>query len=669
MTSMKGDIVNRVRRLPKPTQASEALQPLFEAVSNALHAVEDRYGENYQKAGRIQVTIRNLKDRQKMEITVDDNGIGLDDRRFEAFCTTDTDHKLERGGKGVGRLLWLDAFERISVKSIFEQDGKYKRRSFTFRLSASDQIIDEVIEPIETAGTSTGTTIRFVAVRGNFYQAKFTEQPATLIKHFGSHFFADFILGESPEIVLIVDGEATAFPAAITQLRVEDRGVSEILTEDFGILSLANFVCKRAASANFEGLHQLHFIANGRTVLTRKLDGLLGLGRFGSGNELVYHGCVTGEFLDERVNQERTQFNFDESTIEAITKACAAYARENALKNEIEDFDDERLVTMKDFVADYPSFGFEEAQSLLQRTPRNAVKAEQFAQALIPIRIRRDKERAERVQSIIAQLTNVQDVPQDFATAIKQAADDVRAEEQRQLTEYVLRRKIVLEVMEVLLRRIREREEGEDGHHLESTLHQFICPMRVRGDDPNQVERSDHDLWVIDERLTFAKYFASDVPFSQLAADSRSADRMDLLIFDRLHGLGIDTDEPLRRLMLVEFKKPNRRQYEENYSPLNQISKYITELKSGNREDFKRDKIRIADDCIFYCYVVADIVGNLDIHTSGWRTTSNGRGRMMELSGKHRGMIEIIEWKDLIVDAKLRNHAFIDAATVRQGSR
>lgn len=68
---------------------------------------------------------------------------------------------------------------------------------------------------------------------------------------------------------------------------------------------------------------------------------------------------------------------------------------------------------------------------------------------------------------------------------------------------------------------------------------------------------------------------------------------------------------------------------------------------------------------MFYCYVIADIVGNLEVHTSSWRTTSNGRGRIYDLSGKHRGMIEIIEWKDLISDAKLRNHAFIDAAGVR----
>lgn len=45
---------------------------------------------------------------------------------------------------------------------------------------------------------------------------------------------------------------------------------------------------------------------------------------------------------------------------------------------------------------------------------------------------------------------------------------------------------------------------------------------------------------------------------------------------------------------------------------------------------------RVADDCIFYCYVVADIVGWLEIYMNGWRTTSNSRGRIQELSGKFR---------------------------------
>ena len=110
-----GMILNRVRRLPKPTQASEAVQPIFEAVSNALHAVEDAYGDQYQARGRIIVNIKDLKSPDALDITVADNGIGLDGRRYDAFCTTDTDHKISRGGKGSGRLLWLDAFNSVSI--------------------------------------------------------------------------------------------------------------------------------------------------------------------------------------------------------------------------------------------------------------------------------------------------------------------------------------------------------------------------------------------------------------------------------------------------------------------------------------------------------------------------------------------------------------------------
>jgi hypothetical protein len=84
-----------------------------------------------------------------LEIVVADNGIGFDSRRYDAFCTTDTDHKISRGGKGIGRLLWLDAFEAVSVDSIFREDeDRLRRRRFSFVLAQSDQIVSEIVEDI-----------------------------------------------------------------------------------------------------------------------------------------------------------------------------------------------------------------------------------------------------------------------------------------------------------------------------------------------------------------------------------------------------------------------------------------------------------------------------------------------------------------------------------------
>lgn len=46
-----------------------------------------------------------------------------------------------------------------------------------------------------------------------------------------------------------------------------------------------------------------------------------------------------------------------------------------------------------------------------------------------------------------------------------------------------------------------------------------------------------HDLWIVDERLTFAQYFSSDVDFSKLSHAFESTERPDVLIFDYVHGL------------------------------------------------------------------------------------------------------------------------------------
>jgi hypothetical protein len=365
-----------------------------------------------------------------------------------------------------------------------------------------------------------------------------------------------------------------------------------------------------------------------------------------------------------RESIRRTNFNFGEDVLESIAKECAAAARGGALKGEIDEFDEQRLVDLGHFLHEYPSFKFEAAEALLLRVPRNAIKFEQFAQALIPTRIRRDDDRRKAIQSIISTISSSATMPANFAESVRKAADEVQAEEQRQLTEYIMRRKMVLDVLGVLINRIRQTDAGKDDYQLESTLHQFICPMKLRGDDPSKVEAADHDLWIIDERLAFTRYFASDVPVSQIMANSTSGDRTDLLIFDKIHGLGLKGEEPFSRIILVEFKKPGRKTYEENYSPLNQISRYLSDIVSGNIENYEGARVRVTSDCVCYCYVIADIVGALDVHTGGWKTTAKGRGRWIELSGKYRGSIEIIEWRDLIKDARMRNAAFLHAVGV-----
>ena len=202
--------------------------------------------------------------------------------------------------------------------------------------------------------------------------------------------------------------------------------------------------------------------------------------------------------------------------------------------------------------------------------------------------------------------------------------------------------------------------------------------MRLNGSDPSNVEASVHDLWIVDERLAFTRSFASDQRLAETLKSGGTDIRPDLLVWNLAHGLGVvdpsddgtefDASEPLRKAMIVEFKRPGRTQYKKAEDLVElQITKYLRQLKNGEIEAYNRQRVRIAPDCIFHCYVVADIRGDLKEQLAGWSTTANGEGRIRALDNEFKGStIEVIQWQDLVNDAWARNVATLHAAGLRR---
>ena len=83
----------------------------------------------------------------------EDNGLGLDAHELDAFTTTDTDNKLSIGGRGVGRLLWLDCFEHVHVDTVFCWKKGLVRRAFDFVLANDEQIVNYQEELAQKATT------------------------------------------------------------------------------------------------------------------------------------------------------------------------------------------------------------------------------------------------------------------------------------------------------------------------------------------------------------------------------------------------------------------------------------------------------------------------------------------------------------------------------------
>lgn len=234
MPSMTMDLVKRVDRLPKPNSASQALQPLFEAVSNAIHSTQSRFGRDVPTRGKVVVTVTTGRRQVPFAAVVQDNGDGLSDQNFHAFMTTDTPNKIRTGGKGVGRLFWLDCFDEIAITSNYERDDELRTRSFKFVLSPDNQITDLLDEVCISRSAEPGAHIRFSGIRDNGYKARFPSRGAYVFQHFVSHFLPILIGSSSPFITVHCNDDTRHYPQDISELIFRRHDASSIVTESYG---------------------------------------------------------------------------------------------------------------------------------------------------------------------------------------------------------------------------------------------------------------------------------------------------------------------------------------------------------------------------------------------------------------------------------------------------
>ena len=108
MTSLRPNIVKRIDRLPKPKNVAAAMQPLFEAISNAIHSVQNRFEETVSQTALSTSLSTPTETRIRCGRQWKTMVLASMRKNWDAFTETDTDNKISIGGKGVGRLCgWI----------------------------------------------------------------------------------------------------------------------------------------------------------------------------------------------------------------------------------------------------------------------------------------------------------------------------------------------------------------------------------------------------------------------------------------------------------------------------------------------------------------------------------------------------------------------------------
>lgn len=653
--------VNQMR-LPK----SKALWPLFETIVNSIQSIEEANNCTEPKitikAMRLEHSQMTIEGEEEVthfeEFLVTDNGEGFTEKNYASFLEAYSTLKIKKGCKGIGRFLWLKAFENVNVKSVYSENGKWYQREFSFSLSKTIDPEDNCSEIEEPLVKENRTEVHLMKFRPT-YRDEVALALDSLAKKIIEHCLPYFIIQSCPMMEIIDSaGEKINLNDYYKNLYKDSlhRDEIEVKGKKF---ELYHMTVSEGAER-----HELHLCANNREVKSYDLSKYIpNLDKRITSDEQSYYyvGYMAGEYLDQSVNADRYEFSFIDvpmfSNIEEKELAEAALEFIKLyLSDDLGKIRDEKHQRIDEFVrTKKPQYRFllNHREGVYDEIPVGLTD-EKLDLELYKQEQKWEYDLAKKKTQIEERQKNSATDTQQFMSLFKDYCSSVTQLSQASLAEYIVRRKAVIDLLEKAL------EIKEDGKYSkEAHLHSIICPMQVTSDD---VEFDEMNLWIIDDRLAYHQFLASDQPIKSLPVmESDVSRRMDIAVFDKAISYSAD-DESINSITIVELKRPQRDDLEpDDKNPINQVLKYVTDIKNGKVKKANGRGFGNVKNAAFYCYIIADITDSLieDSENAGLIRTPDGEGFFGFNSAKG-AYIEVISYDKLVKDAKKRNQVLFD---------
>lgn len=640
---------------------SKVLWPLFEAIVNSIQAIEDSPNKDNGKitiyAKREETKQNKIHQKEVLEhfesFTIIDNGIGMNSVNYKSFNTAYSTLKVKKGCKGIGRFLWLKAFISVKVESIFYEQQKFFLRKFTFTdegIKPNDNLIEINESEMKTKVTLNGFLSKYKNVA--------PIELDVIAKKIIEHCLPFFISGNCPDIT-IYDGVTNE----INLNRYFVENIKSSLHQDHFTIKNNDFILYHIRLPEGAITHEIHFCANMQEVNSIKLkeyipdlqkkiitvDNPIGF---------FYVGYLSSPYLDSIVNTTRTSFDYDENesqlslygTGKDTILSTALEFIKIYLSEYLGDISKKKRQIIDDFVAyDKPTYRY-----LLQQRPQIydeipfGLKPEALEMVLHKC-VQNWETEIKQKEKMLEKAVKENSADKNYYDLFEQYWSGITDLSKTCLAEYVTRRKTIISILDRVL------TINDNGRFpIEDAIHSIICPMRHTSDD---IEFEEMNLWIVDERLAYHKYLASDKTLKSMPViDSSSTKEPDIAIFDRAFAYS-DSDEPFSSVTIIEFKKPDN----DAKNPINQVLEYIDLIRSGKKKKSNGQSFSITDGTIFRCYIICDLTDKMRIHclNNSLLQTADNMGFSGYNQGRH-AYIEVISYNKLLADAKKRNNIFFD---------
>ena len=641
---------------------SEPLLPLYEAVVNSIQSINQANisdGSIYIKIERedsLSLLEKETWETDIENIIIHDNGSGFTEDNFKSFNTYASDFKKMLGCKGVGRMIWLKAFGSVKVESTYCENGNWFHRTFTF--DKVNAVSNETKESVENdAHNSTIITLKNLRSKNKSNTPK---KISTIARDLLNHCFIYFVLGKAPKITISDGTENISVNGLLENIKKEDSATVEFSIEDksFRLIHFKNYNPNSST-------HCLNLCANDRRVSSTNLQSVFNgvNSKFVTAEgAFVYNGYITSDYLDENVNRERTSFNIEDTQISTFNRVT----RNEIISTAMEHI----LAYLRDDLVAYNDNKRGKIERFIRNVnPRYRLLLRRYPECIDNILISDDEEKLElelfkqeqqyklklkeegkELEKIIKGNINAADIMKKTTAYAEKLSEMGKSS----LAEYILHRKAVLDILENNL-----KYQDDNRYAYEESIHQMVFPMQQTSDD---VDYTAHNLWLIDEKLSYHYYLASDKKIKSMdPIQSASKNEPDIAIFDSPFAFTDESEQPFRNVTIIEFKRPGRESYGDSENPIQQVIEYMDDFTNGKIKTKDGLTIDGNSNIRFFCYILCDISEKLKkyIKQYDFQETPDGQGYYF-YSKNYNAYMEIVPYNKMIRDSKKRNKILFD---------
>lgn len=680
------------------------LQPIFEAFTNALEAIDilrDKHPNQIKENGEITISIslaKNLlSDQTKSfdleKIEIEDSGIGFEDGEFERFINLRDDRKgfLNRG---TGRIQFLHAFDKTTFESNYRKaDSKedFSHRKFTFSKCQAFMEQNAIIrldeeKDIEVSSSSTKVTFETLLNDkdiNHFKTISALEVKEELIRHYLAGFCEKRDRLPLIKIKLIVENEIKENSEILPQdIPTPDREenieihyskfVDNKLTKsgEYKLFNLKAFIIPESDLDK----NALKLVSKGEIATSITLENLLPADTI---NGKRYLFLLSGKYIDERDSDTRGNIKLYNKEDFKKNAESSLFEEEEILLEDIEEKTNQTIMNFYKEIEDKRKEKDESIKELKEMfllsdktidSLRKKIKIgdsdDEILKKIYKAEANTIAKRDADIKKQVKELETLEPTEKDYQEKLKKQVNDfvkiVPLQNRTALTQYVARRKVVLDLFDKILKK--EIEKLKNGERIdEDLMHNLI--FQQHSDDPD-----NSDLWLINEEFIyfdgtseyqldkveingiklFKDEFGKEVAeYLNSLGEKRLTKRPDVLLFP-----------PEGKCIIIEFKAPEVNVAEH----LTQIDFYANLIRN-----YTVDEYQITT---FYGYLIGESIQDRDVrgrvsrfehsyHLDYWFRPSepvNG------FDGRSNGSIytEVVKYSTLLERARLRNHIFIE---------